>query len=354
MRAVRLIGAATPTNGDAELERLAACFAAGRPRLPRWEHRGDDPREAAEELERLAAACRSLPEPARSLYAARIDELRLEAALAASVGRPGFAELAARRYAEDPRSSRAADALASRWGMVAPDEGELVATDSNDPRSLLSRVRAAVGEHRAPFAVRVAPALGTLAATGERTVYVAAGRALGVGAARRVALHEVLGHVLPRVRAARAHPLFLLGTARGTDDQEGLALVYEERAGLLDAARRAELARRHAAVRAMRAGADFVEVVRSLRAAGVDLRASLAAATRAFRGSEGTFAGLGRESVYLASFSRVRARLQKDPGAERWLASGQVAVSALAAIVQFAGKQASPVPPPMMATVWQT
>jgi len=35
MRAVRLIGAASPLDGEAELERLASAFSAGRPRLPR-------------------------------------------------------------------------------------------------------------------------------------------------------------------------------------------------------------------------------------------------------------------------------------------------------------------------------
>ena len=338
MRAVRLLGAATPSNAEAELERLDARFSTGQPCMPRWTHRSVDVSGASIELGRVAAALRDARSPWGSLALARIDELCLEAALVESVARPAFAGLAARRFRTTARSSRAADALAAKWPLVAPEEGggELVPTDSSDPRSLLSRVRAEIGARRAPFTVRVAESLGTLAATGERTVYVASGRATSERAARRIALHEVLGHVLPRLRAEKTHPIFALGTARGTDDQEGLALVYEERARLLDGPRRAELARRHVAARAMRQGADFVEVALHLQRRDVPLRHALAVATRVFRGSDGRFAGLGRESVYLTSFAAVRACLAADPGAERLLASGQVAVRALSALRQSA------------------
>jgi hypothetical protein len=172
---------------------------------------------------------------------------------------------------------------------------------------------------------------------------------------------------LPRVRAARAHPIFALGTAGGTDDQEGLALLYEQRHGLLDGSRRVELARRHLATSAMRSGADFIDVVGHLRALDprMTLSEALHIASRTFRGSTGSFQGLGRESVYLPALVRVRACLRKSPHAERILESGQVAVNALrqlnalravdppAADPQF-GKQATPWPPVNTATVWQT
>jgi len=349
MRAVRLIGAASPQCAKAETERLAVELAAGRPRLPVWEYRRLDVRSAAESLETLARAFRASDDPLAPLYSARIDEVRLEAAMIEAVGTARFGELAAIRFRQAPRVVRAADATAAAWAALEPDDDdEKIPSDASDPRSLLSRVRAAIGRNRAPFAVRLAPSLGTLAATGERTVYVAAGRWLGERAARRIALHEVEGHVMPRVRAAGAHPIFALGTARGTDDQEGLALFYEERAGMLDAARRVELARRHLAARAMQAGADFVEVARGLLDLGADPREAVVVASRAFRGSDGRSPGLGRECVYITCFLRVRERLREDPGAERVLASGQVALEAVA---QLAGKQASPEPPPISATV---
>ncbi|HEY1955220.1 MAG TPA: tyrosine/phenylalanine carboxypeptidase domain-containing protein [Polyangiaceae bacterium] len=342
MRAVRLIGAASPVNADAETERLAAELGAGRPCVPAWAYRAHDLGGASETLASLARAFRG--EPFAQLYSARIEELRLEAAMVEAVGTARFGELAALRFRQTPRAVRAADAMATAWApLPSRDDDERVPTDSGDPRSLLSRVRAAIGRHRAPFSVRVAPSLGTLAATGERTVYVAAGRSLGERAARRIALHEVEGHVMPRVRARSAHPIFALGTARGTDDQEGLALFYEERAGMLDAARRVELARRHLAARAMQAGADFVEVARGLVDLGADAREAVVIASRAFRGSDGRSPGLGRECVYITCFLRVRDLVREDPGAERVLASGQVALDAIAQLV--AGRHASPEPP---------
>ena len=348
IRSVRLLGAATPVNAEAEIERLTAALAGGRPSLPRWEYRKLDVASATSPLGSAARALRARG-ALGELVRARALELRLEAAMAEAIGTRAFGELALERFRQPARAARAADKTAAAWtGARARDRGPLVRSDSDDPRSLLSQVRAAVGRHRAPFAVRVTGAISTLAATGERTVYVASGRPVSERAARRIALHEVLGHVLPRVRAAGAHPIFALGTARGTDDQEGLALVYEERAGLLDDARKAELALRHLAARAMQRGADFVEVLRMLLALGAEPREAVVIASRAFRGSDGRFPGLGRESVYITSFSRVRAELRRDPDAERLLACGQVAVAALPAL-RHGSQHARPEPPPKSA-----
>jgi hypothetical protein len=244
--------------------------------------------------------------------------------------------------------------MARAWAeLPSAHDGDLVRSDSSDPRSLLSQVRAAIGRARAPFYVRVTM-LGALAATGEHTVYVARGRFTTEIAARRIALHEVAGHVMPRVRARKLHPIFELGTARGTDDQEGLAVLYEERAGLLDDARRVDLARRHLAARAMRDGADFVDVTRSLADMGASCRDAITIASRVFRGSNGRFAGLGRESVYITSFLRVRAHLEKHPGDETILASGQIAVAALPRVRHFGGWHVSAVPPPSLFVETQT
>jgi hypothetical protein len=147
------------------------------------------------------------------------------------------------------------------------------------------------------------------------------------------------------------HPIFALGTACGADDQEGLALFYEERSGLLDDDRKCELARRTHAATLMRAGADFVDVTRALLAANASSRDALAIAARVFRGSNGRTSGLGRECVYLASFERVRACIARDASAEEILSSGQIAVEALAHVRHCAGKHASADPPPKTATV---
>ena len=336
MRRVRLIGAATPVNAEAEIERLTAALESGRPSFPRWVHR---PERA------------SIPAMTTSseLVRARIDELRLEAAMAEAVGTPAFGKLAAERFEAPPS---AADRTAKAWVKLScAIEGELVRTDASDPRSLLSQVRAAIGRARAPFSVRVTT-LGALAATGEHTVYVAKGRFTTERAARRIALHEVSGHVMPRVRARGLHPIFELGTARGTDEQEGLAVLYEERAGLLDDARRVDLGRRHLAARAMRGGADFVEVARALARMGATSRDAIAIASRVFRGSNGRFPGLGRESVYITCFSRVRAHLREHPRDEAILASGQIAIAALPLLRQ-GGRHTDVEPPPKTLVVTQ-
>ena len=341
MRRVRLIGAATPVNAEAENARLTVALEAGRPSLPRWVYRPEQ------------TSIPSAPD-AHDLVRARLEELRLEAAIAERVGTPELSGLAAERFMESPRALRNADRAATTWAELSGrDDGELLRTDAPDPRSLLSRVREAVGRARAPFNVRVTT-LGTLAATGESTVYVARGRFTTERDARRIALHEVAGHVMPRVRAATLDPIFALGTARGTDEQEGLALLYEERGGFLDDARRVVLARRHLAARAMQGGADFVEVLRALVLVGAEPRDAVAIASRVFRGSNGTFPGLGRESVYITCYLRVRAHLERHPRDEAILASGQVAVAAIPLLRQLPGKHASPVPPPSTATVWQT
>ena len=124
--------------------------------------------------------------------------------MAEAVGTPALAQLAAERFREPERVLGAADRTATAWAESRADDehDELVRTDSHDPRSLLSQVRAAIGRALAPFSVKVS-SLGTLAATGEHTVYVARGRFTTPRAARRIALHEVHGHVLPRVRSAQ-------------------------------------------------------------------------------------------------------------------------------------------------------
>ncbi len=238
---------------------------------------------------------------------------------------------------------REAAELCARWLAEEPEpqpgeDSALIATDSEDPRSLLSQMRAAVGALRLPFSVVTRTALAPLAATGERVILVAAGRPLREKDAARTVLHEVEGHACPRARAAGARvALFRAGTARGCDDQEGRALLLEDRAGLLGHGRRRHLALRHRAVQAMLDGATFHDVARML-VDGHDLDPADAVliSERAFRGGDGIRPGLGRERVYLESLVRVRRHLANRPQDEEVLACGQVAVEACEALRAFA------------------
>ena len=160
---------------------------------------------------------------------------------------------------------------------------------------------------------------------------MATGRLLPEEDALRTVLHEVEGHARPRTVAELAGSvLFEVGTARGIDDQEGRALLLEERAGLLGPRRRRQLAARHRAVEAMLDGASFADVAEMLATRhGVDAGDAVVVAERAFRGGDGTLPGLGRERIYLEAFVRVRAHLAARPGDERILASGQVALESI-------------------------
>lgn len=333
-RAVRLLGVVTPINADEERARAVAAFEAGRDASPRWEYRRD---ARADIDERLAAASRTLAREAQGeladLYAARVEEIALEARIAAAVGTPALSELSRERFdAGDEAACTAALAWANAWIAEPPpkDAPETTQSDAPGRSSLLARMRAEVGRLRLPFAVVVHRGLAPLAATGERAILVAPGRAIADEDVERTVLHEVHGHALPRVRALKQPiGLFAIATARGGEEQEGYALLLEERAQLLRARRRRQLAARHLAARAMRDGATFVEVVRMLvRDRGVRVEDAVIATERAFRGSDGSRGGLGRERVYLESYARVRAHLAAEPKDERVLASGQVAVDA--------------------------
>jgi hypothetical protein len=337
-RAVKLLAAVGPTNVVGERARLMVAFAAGGEATPRWTYARAERLDAeAMVITAERALGRIEASPHRDLYAARIEELALEIALATAVATPRFGTLAYRRFApRDAALARHADMLALTWlGEPAPEPAdEMLASDATHPESLLSRMRAEVGARRLPFAVVVERGLAPLAAIGERSIMIAAGRQVARVDVERTVLHEISGHALPMVRArANALPLYALGTARGSDDQEGYALVLEERGGFLAAGRRRELATRHVAVETMRSGATFVETARVLiRTHGVPSALAVLACERAYRGGDGVGGGLGRERVYLESWRRVRARLEARPEDEDFVSAGRVAVDAIDAL----------------------
>ena len=338
----KLLGVASPLNAEAERARLVEALELGNVDAPRWTyapmHDADAVRRA---LDASAHRLEALGSELAKGYAARARELSIEAEMAGAVGTAAIGDLARRRFsAESASDSDAADALAQRWADEAsdtPSEDETtIASDADDPRSLASRMREEIGRARLPFRVVTQRGLAPLAATGERTVWIAAGRPLTREEVERTVLHEIEAHARPRVRAMALSPaLFALGTARGVDQQEGLALVLEERHGFLRGARRRELSLRHRVVAQMDAGATFQDVVRTLTMEELPPRRAILVAERAFRGGTHAHPGLGRERVYLPSFVRVAAHLRAHPAHERILASGQVAIDAIPLLARF-------------------
>lgn len=335
---VRLLAAVTPANAADERKRMIRASLAGERLSPKWQYARDDG-AAAWVPRALEAVSRELPNrlprALANVYLARIEELDLERRIACAAGRMALPSLARERFGT--AGGRALE-LATRWASEAPSDADhpSVVSDSRHPSSLLSTMRARVSELGLEFRVVVHPSLASLAATGERTIYVAAGRDVPADVTRRTVMHETLAHALPRQRA-RSQPLgvFSFGTARGQDDQEGYALWLEETEGHMSATRRRELGARHVATRAMRDGGSFHDVVSRLRALGHDAPSAVTISERVFRGGTGTREGLGREAVYLAAYHRVSSALSRAPHLSAVLSSGQVSVRAAPTLAAF-------------------
>jgi hypothetical protein len=332
---VRVIAANTPANLREELARLARAWAAEGAAAPQFTY------ETVPGVEGLREALAELSADLETrgelgvIYAARARELADDAALCEEAGTAGLWAAARRRYARRDRFDDEADRTAAAWLAEAPppgDDDDLVRSDDEgSPRSLVCRMREEIGRRRLPLRVVVKENIASLAATGDGFVQVAAGKLVTRRDVERTVLHEVDGHAAPRVLAADV-PLgiFALGTARGTDDQEGRALWLERAHGFLDHDRRREIALRHVAARSVEARADFVATVRLLLGHGAPLDAALRIAARVHRGG-----GLAREAVYLPALLRVEDAVARDRALDRVLAVGRVSVDAAPALAAY-------------------
>jgi hypothetical protein len=326
-RTIALIDRCRPLNTRAELERLTALWASGEPAAPLFTYR--QPPELSATREALEQAVVFGPELGRlgRLYAARAEELAREAAIVAALGTPAFAVFAAARFPIDVSpAGESAGQCAERWASLEPpaDEERILAEDDRDPRSLVRALGALIGSLRLSARVVLAPELASAAAAADGVILVRPLVRHTESAARRIAVHEVVGHVLPRVVARNEElGLFRVGSAAGSDDEEGRALLLEEREGLLAVARRRELGVRHLGALAVRGGADWVELVRLVLRHGFPLSDALRLSARIGRGG-----GLARELVYLPALHRVRAALSEEPELERYLERGRVGIAA--------------------------
>lgn len=359
VRSVRLLGSVVPRNAAQERLRLVETFESGGSGTPRWSYARSDHAALRKALARAAQRLEAEPHPIAHLYAERARELEIEAALASEAGTGVLGALARARFRSvNPAKAGEATILARKWikeGHDAPPKDETappIVSDASSPDSLLSRMREEVGRLKLPFAVVVQPSLAALAATGERHILVAAGRPCTREDIERTVMHEIEAHAIPRTRAAQARlAIFQIATARGVDDQEGLALVLEERHNYLGPKRKRELAARHLAVEAMDGGARFNENVHALvKEHGLSAREAVLVAERAYRGGDGMTPGLGRERIYLESFIRVGEHLAKRATDEGIMTSGQISVDAIPVVASFVRKHRSTDPPPGLAT----
>jgi Domain of unknown function (DUF1704) len=321
---IRLIDRAQPSNAVAEREALIVDYGSGRQRAPSFEYAA--PPALGKLRAALSAAARAIGGLGAlgAAYGARALELECEAEAAERIGTAEFAVSCARRYpVESSPDADAADAWAARWIRAANDARTVLhrSDDRADPESLICALeRAAEG---LPVRVQVRNQAAA-ASVGDGFVGVRAGLWHSRDTVTRIVLHEIEGHVRPRVLAQReALGLFRVGAAKSSDDEEGRALLLERGAGVLEGARRRELARRHLAARAVRSGASFQEIVKQLLGLGQDITSAVEAACRALRGG-----GLAREYVYLVSLARVTRAFEAEPELEGYFEHGRVSVDA--------------------------
>lgn len=252
------------------------------------------------------------------LYTQRFDELELDLAILDAWGDPKRVRpLSARRYGTGEDAVVTAVGEVSVGVLAQQMLDQVVLCDMGprvlpalapDPKPSVARMilQAALGIGLDPT-VRVEPRLSSLAATGERTVFLSA-RMYSLHEARRLTAHEVFGHLVVAANA-RAQPLRLLsvGLASSFADQEGVSLYLEAALGLMSGERLRTLAARVMATRWLHAGASFGETAQRLYTdCQLSAESAILTAERTYRGG-----GVARDAGYLSGFLRVRAALSR-------------------------------------------
>ncbi|MBL9024673.1 MAG: DUF1704 domain-containing protein [Myxococcales bacterium] len=333
-RRVQLLGALSPNNFGSEVARLERAWARGDAESPAFTYApAPDLSDVPEVAARLVEQAEGNGALGR-LYQERAGELALEAELIGARETPAFPALAQRRFDHDKIVMEEADRLAAEWGAGEEETsgGPVVRTDDeSDPRSLVRRARAELGRLRLPVRITVVASLAPLAAAGDRLLQIAAARDVSLTDVERTVMHEVHGHLLPMHRASvLGSALLEVGSAGGSEGQEGYALLLEHRCGFLRGARARELALRHVAARAAHRGEPFPAIVRLLLGSGASTETSIRIAARAVRGG-----GLGREAGYLPSYLAVSAAVSRSQKLEEVLASGRLSVTAAEVLQRF-------------------
>lgn len=339
----RLLPRVTPRNAVEERQRLLGCVRRGQPVHPAWRY----PRVEvdAEAWRWLTEARRlALEVPLAELYAARLAELETDLRVAAALHRPAsLRPLVQQRFGSgvemvaDGKGPRrlvevALEVLEASRQASVDDQREPVdggVAPAAEGISLVKLVQALADAVGVPVEVQVDANLGSLAAAGDGVVWVRSERVGCHRLALRLAVHEVLGH-LTAAANGKQQPvrLLALGTAGSHAHQEGLAVLLEEQAGVLDNERRGILAARVVAVFALHEGADFQSTVQLLhRDLGCSVDCALTAAERAFRGG-----GIGRDAVYLRGWLEVRTAVESGETSVDELRNGKIGLADIVAV----------------------
>lgn len=342
--ATRLLPALTADNAAAERSRLAGCLRRREEAKPAWMARA---RSVDPEVGDWLAQARSLAPsaPGCELYRRRLDEIELDLEILQALGDARrIPRLAARRFGTGAMRvatdhgvmplARVARAMLD--AVEDTPEPRVLSADDPSPGdvSVAGLMRRLARHAGLEVRVGVEPRLAAAAAAGERIVLLA-DRRFGRREGLRLAVHEVLGHLVSAANG-RAQPLRVieLGTAGSFADQEGLAILLEERADLLDGRRLRTLAARVVAADCMHAGATFDETCRELMDdLGFDPMDAVSIAERAYRGG-----GVARDVGYLAGWLRVRRAVARGEAAIDELRMGRVSLDELPTLRRLAAE----------------
>lgn len=344
-RKLALLDSLMPRNFSAEVARLTAAFERGRVELPEFHFSGSLERHdrSRSVAATLAAAQIALSDgPFRNellpglaeLLLERIQELLLEVQMLRECGQPALRTLAAARYRFFDEELEASQELARAWSAapLSPKSGDgdiLLALAFEQRRRQLGQL----GE-----GILIAEReIASLCAVGGSHLYVKRGARVDRLEADRLWVHEVEGHLLPRLAAQQESAPFSIGAPCSGIDEEGRAVWLEEKHGLLDGARKRELSLRFYLALALREGGE--EGVRHHLRAACDAGASPVTLARAvcriFRGG-----GLGREVIYLPGYLRVKATLEQSPAREEFFRRGLASVRTLDFFETYFSKEA--------------
>ncbi len=331
-RTARLLVGATTHSDRTERDRLVATLERGGHAKPKvsWEPVpiGRDMWAALQRARELAP--RSV---ASALYLRRLEELETELLVLESLGEPKRVRpMVARLFgtgaekAVDGEDRKVLD-IAHEILAETPVEEEPATVPARSLgglslEALMLQFAKRVG---LDVTVRVDSSLIASAAVGERTVFIAE-RLFGEREAYRLAIHEVHGHLVSAFNGrAQRLGIFAIGTAGSYGTQEGLSILLEERAGLLDGARRRTLAARLLTTHAMHAGVSFGDAARELvREHGFVPAQAIGLCERAYRGG-----GVSRDAVYLTHWLRVKRSIELGHASLAELQVGKVALEDL-------------------------
>ncbi|MEM7137525.1 MAG: tyrosine/phenylalanine carboxypeptidase domain-containing protein [Myxococcota bacterium] len=331
-RARALIGATTHSD-PRERQRLVHAVERGQHAKPQWRWKAVPIDSTAwRDLDRARLLAERSVAP--SLYLGRLEELETELLLLESLGQPKRVRpMAARLFGTgsetvfDDSKVRVLDAAHDLLAGTAPDdEPRVVPADCAEGPSLAALMLSHAREVGIHIAVRVDARLIANAAVGERTVFIA-DRLFGEREAKRLAAHEVYGHLVSGFNGRTQRlGVLAIGTARSHGDQEGVAIFLEELGGFLDGSRRRTLAGRLLATHAMHAGVAFGDTTRVLHSDhGFSPAESVTLCERAFRGG-----GVARDAVYLTSWLRVRRAVLEGHVSLAELQLGKVSLGSVA------------------------